>query len=98
VSRRVEYASKFLSDTRLTIDPRDVAPRCENPDPRILQHGARRAVPRVAVEDMDYVAAALQTGRSVFFDSTRVKPAERDQLDERFRMIERAPNLFEVTP
>lgn len=96
ISRRVEYASKFLTERRLTIDPSDVEPRCENPDVRLLSHGARQAIPRVALEDLDYVSEALARGRPVFLESTRIKSEERLRFEERFTLIEKGEGLFAV--
>jgi len=98
ISRRVEYASKFLIDKWLTIDPSDVEPRCENPDVRLLEHGARQAVPRVALEAFPYVAEALSAGRAVYLDTSQLKREERAEIESRLLLIERAPNLFVLQP
>lgn len=98
ISRRVEYASKYLTPRKLELEPAGIAPRCDNPDPRLVEHGAHRAVERVALEDLDYFARALAQGRKVFIDTSRLKAGEGTPFELRFRLVEQAPQLFELTP
>ncbi|MFM1847597.1 MAG: hypothetical protein RL417_1071 [Pseudomonadota bacterium] len=96
ISRRVEYASKMITERRLELDPAGIEPRCDNPDPRVLAHGGRWVVPRVALGDLEYVAAALNGGRPVFLEATRIRDGELAEFKGRFVLIERAPRLYEV--
>ena len=102
LSRNVEYASKLIAPKRIE-NPR--------PSPRnwrdhraqgLINGGADEAVPFVASEQVDRLAAEAKTGRPVYLDTTaiggRADAAIIAMLQKHFAFVQRGSYLYELRP
>jgi 4-amino-4-deoxy-L-arabinose transferase-like glycosyltransferase len=102
ISRDVEFAWALLVRKRVN-DPRlssfkgpDILPALE-----LLRPHAEEAVRFVASERMDELASEVGQGTPVFFETAHIFTKHvkvADEIEARFRLSERAPNLYQLQP
>jgi hypothetical protein len=99
LSRRVEYASKLLASHRIDHPNPPPANWHDHRAAGLVRGGAQEAVRFVASEQVDRLAAMAAAGTPIFLDATYLASPDAAllaKLKERFDIVSRAPNLFEL--
>lgn len=98
VSRRVEYASKLISWTR--VDHPDPLPKhaLEHRAPGLLAGGARDAVQVVALEELKELKRQVAEGQPIFIDTAFVELGELEQFKSEFELKPIGAELFALRP
>ena len=101
LSREVEYASKVLAPARIDNPKPPPANWHDHRSVGLIRGGAKEAVPFVATEQVENLAAEAQGGTAVFLEGTFLAPSDAPaitQLKKCFGFTKRAPGLYELRP